>query len=159
LCVSAGIALYYLLFNASYLHWQAGASFGPRYLSPGLPFACLFVAPVWQWARARLKTVLAVLVVYGIGVGFAGAASRPVIPESVSFPIREALPAFSRGDLYQQGGAWNLGLLAGLHGLLTLVPLLAVWGIASLIWWRMARRRSMAMISADAQRVSAAGKD
>ena len=159
LCVSAGIALYYLLFNASYLHWQAGASFGPRYLSPGLPFACLFVAPVWQWARARLKTVLAVLVVYGIGVGLAGTASRPVIPESVSFPIREALPAFSRGDLYQQGGAWNLGLLAGLHGLLTLVPLLAVWGIASLIWGRMARRRSMAMISADAQRVSAAGKD
>src|SRR6185437_11873669 len=68
LCVSAGIAIYYLLFNASYLHWQAGASFGPRYLSPGLPFACLFVAPVWQWARARLKTVLAVLAVCGVGI-------------------------------------------------------------------------------------------
>ena len=151
LCVSAGIALYYLLFNASYLHWQAGASFGPRYLSPGLPFACLFVAPVWQWARARLRAAMAVLVVYGIGVGLAGTASRPVIPESVTFAIREALPAFARGDLYQQGGAWNLGLLAGLHGLWTLVPLLAAWGIAGLAWWRLARGKQSTIADYAAQ--------
>ena len=151
LCVSAGIALYYLLFNASYLHWEAGASFGPRYLSPGLPFACLFVAPVWQRARARLRVVLAALAVYGIAVALAGAASRPVIPESVSFPIREALPAFTRGELYQQGGAWNLGLLAGLHGLRTLVPLLAAWGIAGLAWWRLARGKQSTIADYAAQ--------
>ena len=159
LLVSAGIALYYLLFNASYLHWAAGASFGPRYLSPGLPFACLFVAPVWQWARARLRALLAVLLAYGTALGLAGAASRPVIPESVTFPVREALPAFARGDLYQQGGAWNLGLLAGLHGLMSLAPLAAMWTIASVIWWRMGRRQRAAVISTHAHRMSVAGKE
>lgn len=159
LCVSAGIALYYLLFNASYLHWQAGASFGPRYLSPGLPFACLFVAPVWQWARARLRAVLAVLVLYGIGVGLVGAASRPVIPESVTFPIREALPAFAHGELYQQGGAWNLGLLAGLHGLMSLAPLALVWAIAVVLWWGILRREPAVTVRADEQHVSAAGSE
>ncbi len=157
LCVSAGIALYYLLFNASYLHWEAGASFGPRYLSPGLPFACLFVAPVWQRARPRLRAILAALTVYGIAVAFAGAASRPVVPESVIFPIREALPAFARGDLYQQGGAWNLGLLAGLHGLMSLAPLLAVWAAGIVLWWRIAQGQRAAMVSAEAQQLSAAG--
>ncbi|MGE5724201.1 MAG: hypothetical protein ACM34G_03445, partial [Acidobacteriota bacterium] len=78
-------------------------------------------------------------------------ASRPVIPESVSFPIREALPAFTRGELYQQGGAWNLGLLAGLHGLRTLVPLLAAWGIAGLAWWRLARGKQSAIADYAAQ--------
>jgi hypothetical protein len=43
LCVSAGIAVYYVLFNASYLHWAAGSSLGPRYLSPACPSpACLW---------------------------------------------------------------------------------------------------------------------
>jgi hypothetical protein len=145
LVVSAGIAIYYLLFNASYLHWQAGASFGPRYLSPGLPFACVFVAPVWQRARPALKGVLAALAGYGVGVALVGVTTRPVIPEFVAFPIKDALSAFARGAVYQQGGAWNLGTLAGLHGLLTLAPLLAAWGIAGLVWWRLARRKQAAV--------------
>jgi hypothetical protein len=72
LWVSAGIAIYYLLFNASYLHWQAGASFGPRYLSPCLPFACLFVAPVWERSRLAIKAMLAVLAAFGVGVALTG---------------------------------------------------------------------------------------
>jgi hypothetical protein len=139
LCVSAGIAVYYLLFNASYLHWQAGASFGPRYLSPGLPFACLFVAPVWERSRPAIKALLAGLATFGVGVALAGVATRPVIPEAVTFPIKDALQEFARGEMYQQGGAWNLGSRAGLHGMMSLMPLLAMWAIAAAIWWRMAR--------------------
>ena len=139
LWVSAGIAIYYLLFNASYLHWQAGASFGPRYLSPGLPFACLFVAPVWERSRPAIKAVLAVLATYGVGVALAGVAARPVIPEAVTFPIKAAMQAFVRGELYQQGEAWNLGLRVGLHGMLSLAPVIGVWAIAVLIWWRLGR--------------------
>ena len=154
--VSAGIALYYLLFNASYLHWQAGASFGPRYLSPGLPFACLFVAPVWQRTRRALKAVLAGLAAYGVVIAFVGVTTRPVIPEYVTFPIKDALSAFARGELYQQGGAWNVGLRAGLHGLTSLAPLLAAWGIAGFVWWRLAQAKRAASADQNAQHASVA---
>jgi hypothetical protein len=154
LLVSAGIAIYYLLFNASYLYWQAGASFGPRYLSPGLPFACLFLAPLWQPAKPAVKVLLAVLASYGAFVAFAGVSTYPVISEAITFPIRTALPAFARGELYHAGGAWNLGSLSGLRGLATVMPLVAIWATALLVWWRMAARRPVQ--HAEPQRVSAA---
>lgn len=150
--VSAGIALYYLLFNASYLYWQAGSSFGPRYLSPGLPFACLFVAPVWERARPAMKGVLGALIAFGVLVGLAGATSYPVISETIRFPLRTALPALARGELYP--GGWNLGSIAGLRGLLSVAPLPAVWAMAGLLWWRLGRAHPQEA-SAAAQRVSA----
>jgi len=156
LCVSAGIAIYYLLFNASYLHWQAGASFGPRYLSPGLPFACLFVAAVWERSRPAVKAVLATLAAFGVGVALAGVATRPVIPEAVTFPIKDAVQAFARGELYRQGEAWNLGLRAGLHGMLSLAPLLAAWAVATAIWCRLGRNQRQAPASADLKPASTA---
>ncbi len=39
-------------------------------------------------------------------------------------------------------GAFNLGQLMGLHGLASLLPLLAVWMITALLWWRMQGGRS-----------------
>lgn len=153
--VSAGIAIYYLLFNASYLHWQAGASFGPRYLSPGLPFACLFAAPVWERSRPAMKVVLAMVTAYGVGVALAGVAARPVIPEAVTFSIKDAVQAFAHGELYQQGETWNLGLRAGLHGLTSLAPLIGVWAIAVVIWWRMARKEWQAPVNSDLKPASA----
>ena len=68
--------------------------------------------------------------------------------------MRELLwPAFRDGDLslnpqtfvhnsadvaHLRGGgdphaAWNLGEIAGLHGLISLLPLVAVWAIAALL--------------------------
>ena len=156
LCVSAGIAIYYLLFNASYLHWQAGASFGPRYLSPGLPFACLFVAPVWEHTKPAIKAVLALLAAFGVGVAIAGVAARPVIFEAVTFPIKDAVQAFARGELYQQGEAWDLGSRAGLHGMMSLAPLLAAWVVVAAIWWRMMRNERQAPVGTDLKPASAA---
>lgn len=155
--VSAGIAVYYLLFNASYLHWQAGASFGPRYLSPGLPFGCLFLAPVWQRARPGLKAVLAAGAAFGVTVGLAGAATSSMVSEQVVFPVKQALQALGRGELYGQGGAWNLGSLAGLQGWAALLPLLALWSVAAVIWWRLGSGRGEAIVAIDAQPISAAG--
>jgi hypothetical protein len=39
----------------------------------------------------------------------------------------------------QVHGAFNLGQLAGLHGLASLIPLLVVWGVALLLWIWIAR--------------------
>ena len=40
----------------------------------------------------------------------------------------------------QNYGAFNLGELLGLRGLYSLIPLLAVWGIAGVAWVLMERR-------------------
>jgi len=158
LCVCAGIAIYYILFNASYLYWQAGASFGPRYLSAGLPFACLFVAPVWQRARRPLKGALAAIAGYGVLVALAAATTTPMISEAVTFPLRVTLQGFTHGQVYEQGGAWNLGTLAGLHGWLAVAPLLAAWGVAAVVWWRIEPgQREPLIASTDAKRVPAGG--
>jgi hypothetical protein len=145
--VSAAIAIYYLLFNASYLYWQAGASFGPRYLSPGLPFACLFLAPLWQRATRPLKMALAAIAAYGILVALAGATTTPMISEAVSFPIPVSLGAFTRGRVYHEGGAWNLGVRLGLHGLWTVAPLTGILLIAAMVWWRVSLRCKPLMVS------------
>lgn len=139
--VSAAIAIYYLLFNASYLYWQAGASFGPRYLSAGLPFACLFLAPLWQRATPPLKVALAAMAGYGIFVALAGATTTPMISEAVTFPLRVTLQGFTRGQVYQQGGAWNLGSRVRLQGLWTVAPLLPVWAFAAVGWRLLALSR------------------
>jgi hypothetical protein len=44
-----------------------------------------------------------------------------------------------------QYGASNLGEWMGLRGLASLVPLLGVWAIAALLWWRMQRASSRAI--------------
>jgi hypothetical protein len=93
---------------------------------------------VWQQARPALKAVLAVVAAYGVAVAFAGVTTHPVVPEAVTFPIKEIVRAFTRGELFQLGGAWNLGMLTGLHGMRSLAPLLAVWGVAIVVWWQIA---------------------
>jgi hypothetical protein len=36
-------------------------------------------------------------------------------------------------------GAFNVGQLVGLRGLGSLIPLLMVWAVAAMVWWRMDR--------------------
>jgi hypothetical protein len=79
-----------------------------------------------------------------------------VIPEAVTFPIKDALQAFARGELYQQGEAWNLGLRAGLHGMMSLAPLLVAWIVVAATWWRMARNERQSPVHADLKPASAA---
>ena len=76
--------------------------------------------------------------------------------EAAGCPGERDLQAFARGELYQQGEAWNLGLRAGLHGMMSLTPLLAAWAVAALIWWRMMRKERHAPVSANLKPASAA---
>src|SRR5919108_2786802 len=81
---------YYLLFNASYVNWWAGASFGPRYLSPGIPFTCMLLAPLWQHVKFGIRLPLAALALYGFGASLAGVATPPMGGEALVFPFKTA---------------------------------------------------------------------
>jgi hypothetical protein len=149
--VAGGIVLYYLLLNASYYFWEGGWFYGPRQLTPGLPFLALGLAPLWDRGRQLWRSVLVAGWICGATVTLVAVSTTPQPPSSFKSPVRELLwPAFRDGDLslnhqtFVHGGAdpdrlrggslphaaWNLGELAGLRGLPSLLPLGLVWVLA-----------------------------
>lgn len=150
---AGAIALYYLLFNASFYAWHGGWSYGPRYLSPCLPVLCLGLAPLWSTATPTLRRTLAVLALIGGLFSLAAVATTVQPVEGMSYPLFQlSLPNFLAGNLSlnhgsfltreiagENHGAFNLGELAGLHGLFSLLPLVAMWALALWAWFRMER--------------------
>ena len=152
--VAAGTGLYYLLLNASYFYWEGGWAFGPRQITAALPFLALGLAPLWDLGRSAGRGLLVAGWIWGAAVTLIAVSTTPQPPASFKAPMRELLwPAFRDGDLslnpqtfvhnsvdveHLRGGgdphaAWNLGELAGLHGLPSLVPLALVWAVAVML--------------------------
>lgn len=159
-----GIGLYFLLFNASYAYWEGGWSFGPRHVTPALPFLCLPLALLFTRARAAAaRAVLVALALWGVGVSLVAVSTTPQLPERFRHPMSQLLwPAFAEGDLALgrqsyldrrgyplelRGGArprvaWNAGQRLGLEGHASLVPLLASWGLFAVGWLAAGRERT-----------------
>ena len=106
--------------------------------------------------RRAGRAVLIAGFVWGAALTLIAVSTTPQPPSSFHAPVRELLwPAFREGDLslnhqsFVDGGAspdllrghklphasWNLGEIAGLHGLPSLFPLAAVWMGAASAWW------------------------
>jgi hypothetical protein len=133
------IALYYLLLNSSYAVWDGGWSYGPRHLSPALPFLCLPLGLLWSKSSAAVRSVLALLLLYSASITLLGVSTVVMPPTDVQSPVQELLwPAFHAGLIDK-----NLGMLIGLHGLVSLVPLFLVWGaaFAAWVWLRLSLER------------------
>ena len=150
--VAAAVAGFYVLFNASYYYWEGGWAYGPRQMTPALPFLALGLAPLWDsWGRWG-RVLLSAGWVWGVALTLIAVSTtpQPPSPGEVPSPVTELLwPAFRDGDLSlnNQGfltfraqagrlrghpelhAGWNLGELVGLHGLPTLLPLGLVWSV------------------------------
>jgi hypothetical protein len=153
--VAAAIAAYYFLFNASFYWWKAGLSFGPRYAGASIPLLCVGLAvawkranPTWRWVlvASGLCSVLVALMVVSTTSQLSMQDSCPwfhsVWPNFWSGQItlnHESMLTMAEVGTRGEYGAFNLGQLVGLHGLASLIPLLALWGLAALLWWRMHR--------------------
>ena len=141
LCAAMVVA--YVLFNAGYFAWDGGGSTGPRHLVPALPY---FVLPMGWFlqASARARTWAWVAIVPSVLIMLACTAVCIQVPEGDPFranPLYQIVgTALARGEvavnrqdvffLPTRGDAsYNLGLLAGLPGLASLLPLLAVWAL------------------------------
>jgi hypothetical protein len=147
---AASIATYYFLFHASFSSWPAGWSYGPRYMAPGLPLLCLGLAPLWDYARPAWRIMLGTLSAAGVGLTLMAVSVAAQPPDEFHCPLRQFYwPSFWAGRFSlnlgtvlvpaEQGtnqvhGAFNLGELGGLHGLASLLPLLAVWGVVAVLW-------------------------
>lgn len=153
--MAAAIALYYFLFNGSFYWWKAGLTFGPRYAGAAIPIASLGVAVCWQNASAHWRRVLLGLAVVSVFVTLMVVSTTSQLAMQDSCPIvHSSWPAFWSGQMAlnresmltpaEAGsgfGAFNLGQLMGLHGLASLLPLLAIWGIAGVLWRRIRDRQ------------------
>jgi hypothetical protein len=163
--VAIAIAVYYVVLNASYTYWEGGWSYGPRHLSPALPFLCIGLAMLWTRAARPVRSVFAALTAVAALFALAAVATMAQPPAQIQRPLAELLlPALADGDLalntqrFTDGGAnggalrahvapraaWNLGMQAGLSGRASLVPLALVW-IGCAAWLSAAvrgRRRS-----------------
>jgi hypothetical protein len=150
---ATAIAVYYFLFNASFWVWTAGWSYGPRYMAAGVPLLCIGLAPSWTQARPFWNKMLVAMAVCGGLFALMAVSTTPEPPDQYHCPLMQVIiPAFwagkfalTRGSMltaaedvpFGTHGAFNLGQLAGLHGLASLIPLLAIWGVAVILWFRM----------------------
>jgi hypothetical protein len=163
---AAAGAAYYFLFNASFVVWAGGWSYGPRYMAAGLPLLCVGLAPAWTKARPFWRGGLALAAACGSVFALMAVSTTAQPTDEFRCALVQLFwPSFWAGKLSlnlesmltiseestgHAHGAFNLGELAGLHGLASLIPLLAVWGLAAVLWvWinraeQLARRRSPA---------------
>lgn len=146
--LALGIFGYYVCFNASYYYWSGGWSVGPRILGGGLPFASLGLAslfnrPVWT---AWLASVVSV---FGAFMMLISVAVNVTPPDNLDLPTLTVLPQrFWEGSVAQMDQslfslkptlATNIGLVLGLEGKYSVLPLIFVW-IALLLWLVCTRR-------------------
>jgi hypothetical protein len=147
---AAAVGAYYFLFNASFVVWAGGWSYGPRYMAAGLPLLCVGLAPAWSNARPLWRGALALAAACGGMFSLMAVSTTPQPPDEFRCALVQLLwPSFWAGKLSlnpqsmlrsseelpgHPHGAFNLGELLGLHGLKSLVPLLAVWGLGAFLW-------------------------
>jgi 4-amino-4-deoxy-L-arabinose transferase-like glycosyltransferase len=152
--VAGGIVAYYFLFNSSFYWWKAGLTFGPRYAGAAIPLLCLGLALAWERVSVRSRRVLVGLAVVSVFITLMAVSTTSQLAMQDSCPIvHSTWPAFWAGKMAMNRdsmltvaeaaagkyGAFNLGELMGLHGLASLIPLMAVWGVAGLVWVRLRR--------------------
>lgn len=158
------LPLFYLLLNAGGVYWDAGWTYGPRYMSAGLPFWCLGVAIAWTKLPRLARPVLTAMALVGVALAGMAVATSPQPPGTVARPVRQFIwPAFDRGYIAlnpinftekrslssdellpprEQRAAWNLGQKwFHLKGRRSLLPLLAAWFVAFGAWTATQRRR------------------
>ncbi len=152
---AGAVAGYYFLFNASFVAWAGGWSYGPRYLAAGLPILCVGLAPAWSRTRTYCRAALSLAALCGGIFALVAVSVTAQPPDQFRCALFQLLwPSFWAGKFSQNAqsmlmlsedptghvhGAFNLGELVGLHGLASLLPLLGVWGVALSLWCRMNR--------------------
>lgn len=118
-CLWAMISFF--LFNGSSVMWQGGYSIGPRYLVPMLPFLTMGLgAFVACWGRSLwVRSLTVFLTVWSVGVVWALTMGGQNFPDWSPNPLF----TYSLPHLLSNNIARNLGMVVGLRGWVSLLPL------------------------------------
>ena len=151
--VAGAIVAYYFLFNASFYWWKAGLTFGPRYAGACIPLLCLGLGVAWTRASTPWRWVMIALAGFSVFITLMVVSTSSQLAMQDSCPIlHSSWPAFWAGEVASNResmllaseagggyGAFNLGQSMGLHGIASLIPLLAMWGVVGAIGRRWVR--------------------
>jgi hypothetical protein len=124
--------LAFILFNSSSVMWQGGFSVGPRYLVPMLPFLIIGLGylVILFSANKNLKAIFVIFAVYSGIVVWTLTLSGQNYPDWTLNPLwNYSIPKLLSNDV-----ARNLGMVLGLKGFSSIIPLWAISaGIAILL--------------------------
>jgi hypothetical protein len=153
--VVAGVtAVYYFLFNSSFYWWKAGRSFGPRYVGACIPLLCCGLAVLWQRTNPMWRRILIGAAAASVFLTLIVVSTTSQLAVQDNCPMLHSVwPAFWSGQMAinresmltateaasGKYGAFNLGQLLGLRGLVSLLPLFCMWAIAAWLWHRIHR--------------------
>ncbi len=130
--VSGALVAALFLMSAGYYMWWGGSALGPRHVVPALPFLSLGIPmAVLSWrsraARAAAGLVFAVLVAVSVINQTAAVAVSALAPFGDDVLVDHVYRPLLQGKLAIQDGSANAGMLLGLRGPVSLLPLLALW--------------------------------
>ena len=89
--VAAAVAVFYLVLNASYFYWEGGWAFGPRQVTPALPFLALGLAPLWDEWPAIGRAALVGGWIWGAALTGMAVSTTPQPPASIARPVTELI--------------------------------------------------------------------
>jgi hypothetical protein len=116
--------LAFFAFNSSSAMWQGGFAVGPRYLVPALPFLAMAsgIGLTRAWQSRSHRPLVVVAATWSITAVWAETIGGQSFPDYTTNPlINYTLPRLVRGDI-----ARNVGMLLGLPGWPSLIPLLVL---------------------------------
>lgn len=135
-CLSSSILMF--LFNSSSSMWWGGFSIGPRYFLAGLPFLALGLGfhLAFHWRHAWYRVIVGLLMIWSFvatwGLSLAG---QSFVSDTILNPYLEyALPNWLAGNI-----ARNFGVLIGLSGAASVLPLIFVSVSLIMFWWLQSR--------------------
>jgi hypothetical protein len=115
-----------MLLNASYYMWWGGAALGPRHLVPALPFLAIGLPLAFSASGCGGASPGPLLLISVVNQLVAVAVSA-LVPFGPDVLLEHAYPHLLAGRVAMLPGASNLGLILGLHGWVSLLPLVALW--------------------------------
>lgn len=132
----------FVLLSSGYYMWWGGSALGPRHVIPSLGF--LMLGLVWTWPQAtapesqrrwwKEQGSFALLALSVLNMTL-GTAVGPEAPRTTDVLFRHVYPLAATGRVPHAPGASNLGRLLGLPGMLSLLPLVALWLVyISRVW-------------------------
>ncbi len=121
----------FFLFNGSSAMWSGGFAVGPRYLVPVLPFLALPIIFLLPAVRSKLIQAACALAMLGslvlVWIQTIGGQSFPQFQPNALMDY--SLPRILAGDI-----ARNVGMVLGLRGWSSLIPLLGILFVLTMGW-------------------------